>query len=411
MTGSVWFPSRQAGLERMQAFIPWAGSHYARLRNFDFGPADRSNISLLSPWLRHGALREEEVLRAVLEQHTPGEAGAFIQEVFWRGYFRGWLDHHPGVWPAYVRVCRLLYERMQADTQLADQVGRACSGQTGIECFDSWTKELLETGWLHNHARMWFASIWIFTLGLPWQLGADFFLRHLLDGDPASNTCSWRWVAGLHTPGKTYLAREDNIALYTAGRFRPSGQLAGTAVPLTEPAMPAAPPARRSDRPWPADGYTLLVTEDDLLPETLALTTRPADILLLDGPVPRSGLALGNRATSFTRGLISDAAARISVHFGIRPALVPHEELSGKLVQAARCSSKACVVTARLRDGPVGDVVMSHWPAGLDRLEVGRSLDEAIHPHASAGFFRLRKRIDRILETALGDEPQDVRVS
>jgi deoxyribodipyrimidine photo-lyase len=65
-------------------------------------------------------------------------------------------------------------------------------------------QELVETGYLHNHARMWFASIWIFTLRLPWELGADFFLRHLLDGDAASNTLSWRWVAGLHTKGKHY---------------------------------------------------------------------------------------------------------------------------------------------------------------------------------------------------------------
>ena len=50
---------------------------------------------------------------------------------------------------------------------------------------------------MHNHVRMWFASIWIFTLNLPWQLGADFFMQHLLDGDPASNTLSWRWVAGI----------------------------------------------------------------------------------------------------------------------------------------------------------------------------------------------------------------------
>ncbi len=70
----------------------------------------------------------------------------------------------------------------------------------------------MATGYLHNHARMWFASIWIFTLRLPWELGADFFLRHLLDGDPASNTLSWRWVGGMQTMGKTYLARADNIA-------------------------------------------------------------------------------------------------------------------------------------------------------------------------------------------------------
>ena len=62
---------------------------------------------------------------------------------------------------------------------------------------------------------MWFASIWIFTLNLPWQLGADFFMQHLLDGDPASNTLSWRWVAGIQTKGKNYLARKSNIEKYS----------------------------------------------------------------------------------------------------------------------------------------------------------------------------------------------------
>jgi deoxyribodipyrimidine photo-lyase len=66
---------------------------------------------------------------------------------------------------------------------------------------------------------MWFASIWIFTLGLPWRIGADFFYRHLLDGDAASNTLSWRWVAGLHTRGKAYAAESWNIEKFTGGRF------------------------------------------------------------------------------------------------------------------------------------------------------------------------------------------------
>ena len=67
---------------------------------------------------------------------------------------------------------------------------------------------------------MWFASIWIFTLGLPWQLGARFFMRHLLDGDASSNTLSWRWVAGMHTNKKPYLASKENINKYTFNRFR-----------------------------------------------------------------------------------------------------------------------------------------------------------------------------------------------
>ena len=72
---------------------------------------------------------------------------------------------------------------------------------------------------------MWFASIWIHTLELQWELGADFFLKHLLDGDPASNTLSWRWVAGIHTKGKMYLADENNIKKFTLDRFKPQNKL------------------------------------------------------------------------------------------------------------------------------------------------------------------------------------------
>ena len=93
-------------------------------------------------------------------------------------------------------------------------------GKTGIDCFDTWIEELRENNYLHNHSRMWFASIWIFTLGLPWQLGARLFMKHLLDGDASSNTLSWRWVAGMHTNKKPYLASKENIDKYTVNRFR-----------------------------------------------------------------------------------------------------------------------------------------------------------------------------------------------
>ena len=81
----------------------------------------------------------------------------------------------------------------------------ATDGNTSIECFNEWVNELKENNYLHNHARMWFASIWVFTLELPWQLGAEFFMKHLYDGDAAANTLGWRWVAGIQTQGKNYL--------------------------------------------------------------------------------------------------------------------------------------------------------------------------------------------------------------
>ena len=95
----------------------------------------------------------------------------------------------------------------------------AVEGKTNIECFNEWVNELKENNYLHNHTRMWFASIWVFTLELPWQLGAEFFMKHLYDGDAAANTLGWRWVAGIQTQGKNYLASEWNIKKFTNNRF------------------------------------------------------------------------------------------------------------------------------------------------------------------------------------------------
>ena len=149
---------------------------------------------MLSPFIRHRLITEQEVLAAVMKTHTTAAAEKFIQEVFWRTYFKGHLETRPFIWTNYRTACKNLVAGLSQDGGLREAYGRAVEGKTGIACFDCWTEELKDTGYLHNHARMWFASIWIFTLRLPWELGADFMYRHLLDGDAASNTLSWRWV-------------------------------------------------------------------------------------------------------------------------------------------------------------------------------------------------------------------------
>ena len=148
---------------------------------------------------------------------------------------------------------------------MAANYTQAMAGETGIDCFDAWADELVRTGYLHNHARMWFASIWIFTLQLPWTLGADFFLRHLIDGDPASNTLAWRWVAGIQTKGRPYIARASNIAKFTNQKFFPVHQLATKVVskmdPLDHLQRPLQDVAHVEDIP---SDFLLLVTEDDM---------------------------------------------------------------------------------------------------------------------------------------------------
>ncbi|WP_048862204.1 FAD-binding domain-containing protein, partial [Acidisphaera rubrifaciens] len=193
-----------------------------------------------------------------------------VQQVFWRTYWKGWLESRPVVWAAYRAEVRQGVNRLATEGGLRQAFHAATEGRTGIACFDAWARDLVAHNWLHNHARMWFASIWCFTLRLPWALGADFFLRHLLDGDAASNTLSWRWVAGLHTPGKHYVARAENIRRHTAGRFDPAGELDESPAPLEEhPSVAAVPAALSSPAAPPRGPVALLLHEDDLLGERL----------------------------------------------------------------------------------------------------------------------------------------------
>ena len=185
---------RTSGLSRLEAFVSKAGGSYAKGRNYDLGPGHHHLVSCLSGHLRRRLMTEAEVIDAVLSRHSFVAAEKFITEVYWRTYFKGWLEMRPSVWRQWLSDLARLPR--SADLE------KACSGQTGIDCFDAWADELTSTGYLHNHARMWFASIWIFTLRLPWQQGAEFFMAHLRDGDPASNTLGWRWVAGLQTRGR-----------------------------------------------------------------------------------------------------------------------------------------------------------------------------------------------------------------
>ena len=134
----------------------------------------------------------------------------------WRVYWKGWLELRPNVWSDYLVELNNLRNEFKSNQNYLN----AIEGKTNIECFNQWVKELKGNNYLHNHTRMWFASIWIFTLELPWQLGAEFFMQHLYDGDAASNTLGWRWVAGVQTQGKHYLASEWNIKKFTNNRFQ-----------------------------------------------------------------------------------------------------------------------------------------------------------------------------------------------
>ena len=208
--------SRAKAIEKLDRFVERNLSDYSKLRNFDFGHDKRDNVSCLSPYITHGVLNEVEVIKKSLAKSSFSKNEKFIQEVLWRTYWKGWLELRPSVWSDYIISLNNIREKYREDPNYL----KAIEGKTNIECFDEWVKELKKYNYLHNHTRMWFASIWIFTLDLPWQLGAELFLKHLYDGDAASNTLGWRWVAGIQTQGKHYLASEWNIKKFTNNRFQ-----------------------------------------------------------------------------------------------------------------------------------------------------------------------------------------------
>ena len=390
-------PTRTAALEALQRFAPHAGRDYAARRNYDLGRDAHHGVSQLSPYIRCRLLTEQEVLEAVLGRFSPSTAEKFIQEVYWRTYWKGWLEMRPSVWTRYQSDLTREIDNIQTQGGLRTRWEAACTGETDIDCFNAWARELVETGYLHNHARMWFASIWIFTLGLPWQLGADFFLRHLLDGDPASNTLGWRWVAGLQTPGKTYLARTSNISKYTEGRFAPKWQLAGEAVPVPGAPNPDRQPLR------PGDGFSasprtgLLLHDDDLSPgylleagaapvATACINTRPA----------LSPLHVAEHVTAFAHQATQDVAARFGDRLGAVSKPAPTAEALSAWAQEHQLEQ---IVTADTPVGPnaslVSDLRKTDGMPPIVRLR--RAYDADAWPHATHGFFRFKDKIPALL--------------
>ena len=205
----------QSSLKEAQAlqdsFLSKTGSYYRDNRNYSYDfTNNRNTTSLLSPYIRYRLLSEEDIIKKTLSINSFTKIEKFIQEIYWRTYWKGWLEHRPEVYDDYLTQKNKLLQNLSNTSTYQ----KAINGETNLTFFNDWAKKLKEDGYLHNHVRMWFASIWIFTLDLPWQLGANFFMENLLDGDPASNTLSWRWVSGIQTKGKHYLARKNNIIKY-----------------------------------------------------------------------------------------------------------------------------------------------------------------------------------------------------
>ena len=384
-----FIPTRAAGLERLKTFLPSAGKNYAALRNYDLGQNNHTNVSLLSPYIRHRSLTEIEVLKSVLCYHSKKSSEKFVQEVFWRTYWKGWLEMRPAVWAAYQSKLNRLGDDLKTQSGFRKSWENACQGETGIECFDSWAKELFDTGYLHNHARMWFASIWIHTLKLPWELGADFFLRNLLDGDPASNTLGWRWVGGAQTVGKTYLASSQNIQKYTKDRFSPTNlSLTPTMISGTE--NPERKPIVFDHIPCESKNYAVLLHSEDMdwsvLREFFPNAVKIFCLLPNNEPRP---LISSNLQHDFKKSLLKDSLNRWGDKLGPISLI---ENLN-----ALENDAFDVIYTNYIPIGHTRDLVENYKFKNTKIIKIANSFDRKAWPFATHGFFRFKEQIDNLL--------------
>ena len=372
--------SKAAALNRLNNFIEKNLTEYSKLRNFDFGPEKRTNISGLSPYITHGVINEKEVIEKSLNKFSFSKNEKFIQEVLWRTYWKGWLELRPIVWTDYLNELKEIRKEFKDNANYKNAV----EGGTSIQCFNEWVKELKETNYLHNRTRMWFASIWVFTLDLPWQLGAEFFMQHLYDGDAASNTLGWRWVAGVQTQGKHYLASEWNIKKFSNNRFEN--------IKLNENAPPIISDKsytildKTFENPINIEEKNLLVFENNLAFEITDFAIQKfKKILLIDNKNENRNIKLSENVVNFKASLIEEQKKRLEEK-SINCEIIDINEI--KNLESCYCLYPT-----------VGENLDYINQNSLKNIEfLFRKLDQNSWKFCNKGFFNFKKYIPKIVE-------------
>lgn len=199
---------RKAAEEILEKIDP---ASYAKSRNFLTG-----SVTKLSAYIRYGVLSLAEVKNTVLAKvKNTNDATKLINELGWRDYWqRLYAELGDDIWKNREAYKTGYSEKDYANTIPTDII----NGKTGLVCIDNFSLQLRETGYLHNHARMWMAAYIVHWRRISWQSGAKWFLEHLLDGDPASNNLSWQWVGSTFSH-KAYFFNRENLEKYTEGVY------------------------------------------------------------------------------------------------------------------------------------------------------------------------------------------------
>jgi len=373
-------PSRAFAEELLNEFIENNLANYSKLRNFDYGPDKRNNVSCLSPYVTHGVINEVELIKKSLNKYSFVKNEKFIQEIMWRTFWKGWMELRPDVWTDYLLELIKIRDKYKEDHIYQ----KAINGTTNIECFNEWVDELKENNYLHNHTRMWFASIWIFTLELPWQLGAEFFMQHLYDGDPASNTLGWRWVAGIQTQGKNYLASEWNIKKFSNNKFKN--------IKLNENAPP-----KKSEKFYPIskvnfnnseiiENKNLLVFENNLYLELSDLMNKKFNkIQLITNKNQNRKIKLSEKTMNFKLHLFEDQKKRLE-----------DKSIECEIIDISEIKDTA---DAYLFYPTVGETLDYLNSRNFSKINfVYRKLDQFSWQYCNKGFFNFKNYIPKIIQ-------------
>jgi len=197
-----WAGGRVSALNKLNSVDAAA---YTKTRNFLDGA-----VTHLSPYLRHGCIDLHEAAHAVKKNHGAA-ADKLLFEFAWRDYWRR-------VWHAHGNA---IFSDMEApkvalgDADLPDDIRH---GKTGLPCMDGFIGDLVNSGYVHNHGRMWLASYVLHHRKVNWRAAADWFEAHLIDGDLASNHLSWQWVASTFS-SKPYFFNQENLKRYSADKY------------------------------------------------------------------------------------------------------------------------------------------------------------------------------------------------